>query len=132
VHDILSRVKYLDDVSGVLTETRFAEGLTDQQFEGLRSRLKEAFRTPEVRQWFDNSWEVRNEQAIFSNGQEFRPDRVIHRQGHTMVIDYKTGIPKSADMEQMKTYLSLVKELYTGKVEGRILYLEDLNIIQVQ
>ncbi len=132
VHEILASVKYIGDVAGALNNIRFAEGLTDQQFQGLRSRLKEAFRTPEIRQWFDESWEVRNEQAIFSAGQEFRPDRVMHRQGHTMVIDYKTGHVKAADRSQMQTYLSLVKKLYPGKVEGRILYLEDLQIIHIE
>jgi hypothetical protein len=111
-----------------IEDIRFTVGLSDDEVKGLQHRIEEAFRNHEVKSWFDHTWEVRNEQGIFAGGEEYRPDRVIHREGTTLVIDYKTGEPKKADLNQVKTYLSIVRELYDGVVEGRILYLENMQI----
>jgi ATP-dependent exoDNAse (exonuclease V) beta subunit len=128
VHDILSRISYSEDVKMAIEDIRFTVGLSDDEVKGLQHRIEEAFRNHEVKGWFDHTWEVRNEQGIFAGGEEYRPDRVIHREGTTLVIDYKTGEPKKADLDQVKTYLSIVRELYDGVVEGRILYLENMHI----
>jgi len=131
-HDILSRVKYLDDIKDALDEMRFSIGLNETDFNDLRNKLRMAFSNTAVKSWFDPSWQVRNEQAIFARGEEYRPDRIIHRNNETLIIDYKTGRPKKADRTQMLTYLKLVRDLYPGIIEGRILYLEDLEIIEVK
>ena len=130
VHDILSKVRVIGDVKRVLDDVRFREGLNEADFDALRAKLKAAFRNPEVSSWFQEGWEVRNECAIFSDGKEYRPDRVIYMEGRTLVIDYKTGKPRKSDREQMSVYLDLVCQLYPGEAEGRILYLEELDIIE--
>ncbi len=131
-HDILSKVKYLEDLEDALKEARFSMGINDIDFEGLRAKLGAAFENSEVKGWFEPGWHVRNEQGIFSQGEEYRPDRVIYRTGETLVIDYKTGSPKQADLNQMQQYLQLVRQLYPeSETHGKILYLEDMQIISV-
>ncbi|MEJ2005988.1 MAG: PD-(D/E)XK nuclease family protein, partial [Cyclobacteriaceae bacterium] len=130
-HEILSRVRYLDDVKEALNDVKFTMGLSEAEFENLREQLRSAFRNPEVKAWFSSEWQVRNEQGIFAGGEEYRPDRVIHRDGQTLVIDYKTGKSKRADINQMNQYLALIRQMYPGHAEGRILYLENMQITAV-
>ncbi|MGZ3613803.1 MAG: PD-(D/E)XK nuclease family protein, partial [Thermodesulfobacteriota bacterium] len=68
-----------------------------------------------------------------SRGSLFRMDRVIFSEDRVSVIDYKTGTDQKAEKEhisQLKNYLRILREIYSGKkIEGIIAYV-DLNEIR--
>jgi ATP-dependent exoDNAse (exonuclease V) beta subunit len=132
IHDMLSAIRTIDEVDDVLANTKFTAGLDAERYQHLIDKIKLAFQNEEIRRWFDVHWEVRNEATIFADTEEYRPDRVIIDANEILVIDYKTGARQNSHIHQMKKYLSLLAGMYDRTVAGRILYLEDLEILEVK
>jgi hypothetical protein len=62
------------------------------------------------------------------DGTTFRPDRVIIRNGHTLVIDFKTGIEKEAHRNQIINYKNILAQMGYHNVQGLLLYLADQRL----
>ena len=104
--------------------------------ERTRAIVTKAFNQKEVKEWFAPEWEVINECTILhkdSNGniKEHRPDRVITNGEKTLVIDYKTGKQNDKDVEQVKTYINLLKQMGYRNIAGHIWYIHRNDIINI-
>jgi len=60
-----------------------------------------------------------------------RPDRVVVRPERVDVIDYKSGSPKDAHLQQVREYTALLSEIYTQPVNGFLFYTETRSVIPV-
>jgi hypothetical protein len=79
--------------------------------------VKELFRTRiaevESRGWFpqDASKVMMETDIMDTDGQVYRPDRVVIMDGKTVVVDYKFGVHHSRYERQMKRYADILSRM---------------------
>lgn len=110
--------------------------LSEEDAARLRQRIDRAFELPEVREWFDGSWQrIRNEQEIIVPGSAStrRPDRVMIRGTRVVVVDYKFGaLDADRHRRQVAEYLRLLAEMGYDPVEGYLWYVKLGRIERVE
>lgn len=107
------------------------ESITTDEPEEIRDRLHQLFdrvaNDSTLRPYFypDKSDQVLNEIPIITkNGSTLRPDRIVVKPDHVMIIDYKTGQEHSAQYEaQLEEYAQCLREMGYPDVRKDILYI---------
>lgn len=132
MHTILARVVYADQVESSLNAV-FAEGLIDgDEHNSLKAYLYQVVQHPEIAEYFDKRWKVRNEAEIVSSGTTLaRPDRVVIKGKDAVVIDYKTGRKQVAHADQLHQYAELLKEMGYQVNKCLVVYLDPLEVVLV-
>ncbi|MFA5443544.1 MAG: UvrD-helicase domain-containing protein [Bacteroidales bacterium] len=126
LHKALSRVETIDQVEqvlqGLVQEGELAGNReTAEQF---TRAIKKTLLNPEIARWFDGSWKVRNEASVLGRFGKMRPDRVMEKEGRTVILDYKFGKPEPSHERQMKNYVEVLLRMGYTSVEGHVLYIE--------
>lgn len=133
MHEFLSRINTLDNTDQEL-QKMIAEGKIGKnqtpQIENLIARFKQLVAPTN---WFgqDNQEIICEQDIIASNGQIYRPDRIIINNKHATVIDYKFGQEhKTKYSDQVKLYIDLLQQMgYTAN--GYLVYVMLNKIKQV-
>jgi CRISPR/Cas system-associated exonuclease Cas4 (RecB family) len=88
---------------------------------------------PELKAYFSAGIHSVNEQGIFTrDGIELRPDRLVFDKDEVVVIDYKTGVEKEDDIQQINTYAKALEELNYKISKKLIVYIhKELTIKNV-
>lgn len=127
IHKMLSEIKITDSWGATLEELK--EHLADEE---LMSGLKKLSTNEEWKRWFNEPLKVFNERHLIdSEGNEYIPDRVMEFTNEVVVVDYKTGVPDVKHADQVSNYVSLLSELFTQPVSGRLVYLREGRIVEV-
>ncbi len=119
LHQLLSRIRYRKDVG------QFLDTAEEQP-------LREIVEHPDVADWFEDHWIVENEVGILLPGGDYkRIDRINHKKDETVVIDFKTGLPKAKDKTQVKEYMKILDEMGYPGVKGKLIYLNEIQVMDV-
>lgn len=132
VHDILSEMNVLSDMERALENLSWKYGLTQEINQELLQLMESLLDDPKIKEWYREGQKVHNEVGLLSaNGDQKRLDRVIIDGSYAIVVDFKTGQPKSADQKQVGEYMDLLKELNFETVEGYLYYLGDKKAVKI-
>lgn len=87
-------------------------------------------------QWFDGSWTLFRECTILQRAGDGtllrrRPDRVMERDGQTLVVDFKFGKPSPAHARQVQEYVDLLVRMGKPAVSGFVWYVARQKIVKV-
>ena len=128
LHRLLSRIRTLNDMDAAIDELVKEGTLAPDKAERhhYEQMLRTALAQPQAASWFDGSWSVRNEASIIlpaTDGHTVRPDRVMQKEGRTVIIDYKFGQPDSAHRRQMDKYVQVLNQMGYAQVEGHVWYI---------
>ena len=109
------------------------EGLiTSDDRDTLGAQLTELLMNPQVASWFDPQWDVRTEIPILlPSGLENRIDRLMLKGKKAVVVDFKTGIPSTADQKQVRDYIDILRKMNFADVEGYVLYIRTREVVSV-
>jgi ATP-dependent helicase/nuclease subunit A len=133
IHSVLSGVKYASDVSDALTRMVDEGMIASTELPVLQSLLDDLFRDPQIASWFSPDWDVRTEvPVLLPGGGESRMDRLLLKDKHAVVIDFKTGVPSSADQRQMQEYMTILTQMNFYPVEGYLLYIRSGEVVSVK
>ncbi|MCF0177670.1 MAG: UvrD-helicase domain-containing protein [Bacteroidales bacterium] len=130
LHDIMAEVKSIGDLEQAVN-SKIEDGLMDaaQRDETLKM-LSE--RIAGHAEWFSDDDTILNEADIIdTSGKTYRPDRIVAKNGKTIVIDYKFGEKNQEYVRQVRKYISLLKKMNYPSPEGYIWYMFDNEIIKV-
>ncbi|HEU5289116.1 MAG TPA: UvrD-helicase domain-containing protein [Cyclobacteriaceae bacterium] len=132
MHAVLSRVHYADEILEAM-KTIIAEGLiTESEQEPLLKQLRILFGQPQIKDWFSNAWQVKTEVPILlPGGDESRIDRLMVKDKKAIVVDFKTGERNRQDQQQVLDYMAILRQMNFTEVEGYILYLRDMEVVNV-
>lgn len=129
LHHILSFIYTEKDVDKTFRMLE-AQGIWSSKEEEARHKemLLRYITLPETRSWFDGTWNVINESELLSideKGTIFRdrPDRVMSKDGETIVVDYKFGEPHKKYVRQVKRYCRLLQQSGCRNVKGYLWYM---------
>ena len=84
----------------------------------------------EERGWFDGTEQkMYNEVSLIDvDGQIYRPDRVMVKNGVVTVIDYKFGEHKQQYVRQVKKYMDVWRRMGYENVSGFLWYVDALRV----
>lgn len=143
LHELFSSIHTIEDIEPKLKELEIEGVIYDDQVtaEELRSKLQVALCNPLVADWFAPKWKLYNECSILtkenvsSDGQwtlrEYRPDRVMTDGKQTIVVDFKFGKPYKGYIQQVKGYMSLLKDMGHSQLKGYLWYVLNNEIMEI-
>ncbi len=133
VHDVFSKMKKLSDKEAVLQALWADNALSSEELESVNKLVFNRLNnSEELKNWFVTDWEVRTEVPIVDpSGKDVRIDRVHLKGDKAKIIDFKTGMKKAADLEQIRAYQSVLKRMGYREVEGYLAYLEPFELVKV-
>lgn len=70
-------------------------------------------------------------EIIDSEGNIYRTDLIIYFKDKVRVVDFKFGEKRKEDLEQIKYYINLIKEIEKKEVEGFLLYFEKREVQKI-
>ena len=107
-HLIMERIIYDYQYQKVLDEF-FSVGLINEnELKSLKKLIKKIVNHYELKEFFNSENRVFNEREIYlSSGEVIRPDKILfHNDKVVSILDYKTGLKKSQDIDQLNKYIS--------------------------
>jgi ATP-dependent exoDNAse (exonuclease V) beta subunit len=134
LHDILAAVVVPEDLEQAVQEALYDGLITDGQvpviMEMLAARLTEA----EKYGWFSvESADVMNEISLIdTDGQVYRPDRVVKAGRKVVIIDYKFGEHYRKYERQMNKYMQLWRGMGYEDVSAFLWYIHTGEVVQVE
>ena len=131
-HLAISKIHFKDEIE-IKLHALIQAGEVEAQFEAdLHTSLIELFDSENYIELFNGATRVLSEQAfIVSKSEQLRPDLIILKKDCTIVVDYKTGIPKQKDVKQVKMYKKVLTEVGYPAVQSYLFYTHsnDLQLI---
>ena len=133
IHLILSKITYERDVNMVFQEFISIGTISETQQEKLKPIVVKLLKHPKLAPYFKETYQVYNERAILlKNGKTIIPDRVVIANKKATIIDYKTGVNKTAHEEQINTYAAALQEMNYEIDKKILIYLSDtIKIVEV-
>lgn len=133
LHNVLSRVRHLDDLDHALEGMAYRYRITDSEKAECRKTLADALADPRVRPWFEGYSRMLAERGITSDKGVRRPDRVVWLEnGEVAVIDYKFGALHPASYRrQVSRYAELLRRAGYENVHGYLWYPADGDITEI-
>lgn len=129
MHEIFEGIRTADDIRASVMKLVLEGKLAEEQSEEIEKRVRYLIGSPKVAEWFMPGNEILTEAGILlPTGNTKRPDRVIFREGKTMIIDFKFGDESSHYLSQVNQYRMLMVEMGYSNIEAYIWYV-DKNII---
>ena len=121
-HEIFAHIRKADELEAVLDdfETR-GEIDSKEKREELRNLISSAWEgSPKMRDWFTKPWELRLEEAIYTDHRELRPDRVMinPETNEAVVLDYKFGGWDDHYLTQVREYMEALRRMGHSPVRG--------------
>jgi ATP-dependent exoDNAse (exonuclease V) beta subunit len=132
MHAVFAGIHTLNDVEKSVDKL-ISEGLiiqNEKQF--YIDKVHSGIALSGTKDWFSDRYKAYTEFSIIvkEDGEVTtkRPDRVLLSDDKTLVIDYKFGAPHPAHEEQVKAYVSLLREMNYPNVEGYVWYVDGGSI----
>ncbi len=132
MHRIMENIVTELDLEKALNMALSEGILSSEMREEAQVKIKNMFEAVRERHWFDGTYKVYRELEILEPGGSLkRPDRVLMG-AHAQVIDFKFGKKKEqSHINQVREYVSLIKEAGIAYVKGFVWYPDDNEIIEV-
>lgn len=134
MHKILEGVRTEEELAASVEKAR-RDGLLDRRdAEAALALLKEALGSVASRGWFSSDGaSVLDERDLSdADGNVYRPDRVVIRNGRVEIIDYKFGAEEKSYEKQLRHYASLYNGLGYKDVSAYIWYIYNKRIVKVE
>ena len=132
IHLILALIKTKEDVEKVLDKLLKQGNITKDQRVTYSNEIYQLLAQPAFSPYFQKGLKVKTECDLLTpDGKTFRPDRVVYFDDNVKVIDFKTGVALEKHKEQLKNYINLLQQAEKKKVTGSLIYIRDLEEIEV-
>ena len=123
IHDILSEIVLADDANDACLQALQDGKVSKSEFNEIQTSIQNNLQLPEVKKWFDGSYEVLNERDLLTSDKLLRPDRIMFSGNEAIVVDYKTGERQDKYLYQVKEYAKVLQNTGFSKVSGFLWYL---------
>ena len=133
LHDILATVVVPEDLESAVTEALYDGQIAEDQVSAISEMLGARIKEVEKYGWFRaKPEEVMNEvNLIDTDGQVFRPDRVVRTGGKVVIVDYKFGEHHRRYERQMNRYMQLWRRMGYEDVSAFLWYVQTGEVVQV-
>lgn len=139
LHSLFSTIHTKDDVEKALKQLELDGVLYDENIskERIENMLRKRLNSDLVSDWFSDKWKVMNECNLLyidaeGKVKQDRPDRVLIGENEIIVIDFKFGKPKPEYHDQVRGYMSQIKEMGHPNVKGYLWYVYPNKVEEVK
>ena len=131
LHDILSRIKTAEDLHESVRQSVLAGDITEAEAAEAEEMLASKLAEVDDRRWYHDG-EVLNEISLInSDGNVYRPDRVILRDGKVVIIDYKFGEQDIRYVNQVRKYADIWCRMGYAEIEAYLWYVLSGDIVEI-
>jgi len=135
LHKILSDIIYKNDLNKALSKALYKGSISEKELKKIRQDINDIFNLEfdgeKIEKLFSKPCKIYCEKEILTDEGVFKPDRIIIREQETVILEYKTGIKKEKDTEQVKKYISIMQDTGYNNIRGYIIYTVNMEIIKV-
>lgn len=125
MHAILSRIITLNNLPEAIDWAIQNGYISADQRQNTHDNLKSILNKEPYKQWFSEMWEVKNEASIINtDGNIYRPDRVLVGENQAIVIDFKFGVPTPKHRKQVEQYKKLLLDMGYTDVKAYLWYFQ--------
>jgi len=129
MHEVFEEINTASDISNAIRKLVLEGKIPAAEAVGLESKIYSLLSSPKVADWFLPENEVLKEVGILlPSGKIRRPDRVIFKDGKTIIIDFKFGEENPHYIEQVDHYRRLLADMGYENINAFIWYV-DKNLI---
>ena len=135
VHQILSRIKTIDDAERALKPYVNDGTIDEEQAKKLLATFRKVTEIQELKPAFASDAMVKNEMDIHTyDGRIIRPDRYAETPQGTILIDYKTGSEHEQYFNQLRDYMSALMQMNPDQnIKAYLVYLGDeIRLVEVK
>ena len=135
VHQILSKIKTIDDAERVLRPYVNDGTIDEEQAAKLLDTFRKVTDIPELKPTFSADAVVKNEMDIHTyDGRIIRPDRYAETPNGTILIDYKTGKAHEEYFNQLQDYTAALMQMNGNQsINAYLVYLGDeIKLVEVK
>lgn len=127
VHQILSRIKTIDDAERALRPYVNDGTIDERQAASLLETFRKVTQIPQLQPAFSDDAIVKNEMDIHTyDGKIKRPDRYAETKNGVILIDYKTGKAHEEYYDQLRGYMSALMQMNGNQdIKAYLVYLGD-------
>jgi len=130
MHEVFEGINTPDDIPHAIRKLVIEGKLPEDESGELEKRIKVLISEPAVAEWFMPGNEVMNEAGILlTSGDTRRPDRVIFKDGKTIIIDFKFGEESDRYIQQVELYRRLIEDMGYKNTEAFIWYVDKNKIV---
>lgn len=132
LHDILSDVRVADDLEPAVRAHVMSGDVPAGMEKEYSSFLAGRIESVSNLGWFsaDNTLVANEADIIDTDGSLYRPDRVVERDGRTVIIDYKFGGEKNVYLRQIGKYAGLYRAMGRENVEAYLWYVDENRVVK--
>ncbi len=125
IHEILAKIYTESDIKNVL-DAAIREGfIQNTEFPYYENLIRSLLQEPKVQPYYSKDYTVYNERDLVVNDLKLRPDRLMKKDNQFSIIDYKTGLDREEDTEQIKEYRGALESIGYEVSECLLVYLEN-------
>tara|TARA_X000001036_G_C20513317_1_gene739065 strand:- start:444 stop:1004 length:561 start_codon:yes stop_codon:yes gene_type:complete len=125
LHLVLSKISYANEKERVINEMYNLGKFAKEDYQKLQKVIRDLVMHPDVRVFFTNEWDVKNEKEILmNNGKTYIPDRLLFSKNkdRIVIIDYKTGQEFDKHKHQISEYANVLNLMFKTNVESILIY----------
>lgn len=125
MHAVLSKVITLNDLPDAIDWAISNGYLSENQRQTTNDSLISVLNSEPFKEWFNERWEVKTEASIINtDGNIYRPDRVLIDGNQAIIVDFKFGLPTTHHRKQVEQYKKLLTDMGYSDVKGYLWYFQ--------
>ena len=130
MHEVFEGINTPSDISFAVRKLVLEGKLPEEESSDIEKKVNSLISTPQVADWFVPGNEVMTEAGILlPTGNLRRPDRVIFKDGKTIIIDFKFGEENPHYAEQVDQYRHLLIDMGYKNIDAFIWYVDKNKIV---
>ncbi len=130
MHEVFEGINTPTDIPFAVRKLVLEGKLPEEESSEIEKRVNSLISAPQVAGWFSSGIEVMKEAGILMpTGNIRRPDRVIFKDGKTIIVDFKFGEENSHYAAQVDQYRGLLIDMGYNNVEAYIWYVDNNKIV---
>ena len=130
MHEIFEEIITYDDVDSAVRKRVLEGKIPEDQASVIREKIITLISKPGIKEWFETDNEVLNEATILMpRSGTRRPDRIIIRDGKTIIIDFKFGDENPDYLNQIRHYRKILTDMGYSGVEAFLWYVDGDKIV---
>jgi ATP-dependent helicase/nuclease subunit A len=131
MHEIFEEIITYNDVDAAVRRKVLEGKIPEDEEAGIREKIIALISRPDIKEWFEEGNEVLNEATVLMPGSGTRrPDRIILRDGRTIIIDFKFGDENPQYLNQIRHYRKILTDMGYTRVEAFLWYVDADKIVR--
>ncbi len=133
IHDTLAAIRTEADLPEVIAAMSEINILNETETALLHQRVSAAINHDLLKEYFTENVQLKPEAGILTpDGDVFRPDRVIFYESETVIMEFKTGLPKPDHQKQLYNYGEILLQMGYKGIRKLLVYLDEtVTVIEV-